>query len=104
MNIFTKTNIMNIDKFFKTYTGENNNVSTWTPEAIKEFAEEYHTKQLNLLHSSIQLKEGDMLTYQDWKLTFIMEKTDDNQFFINGIGWVLGTELLGYYNEYVETF
>ena len=40
---------MNIDDYFKTYTGGNSNVATWTPKAIKEFAKDYHTEQLNIL-------------------------------------------------------
>ena len=48
---------MNITEFFNNYTGGNNNVSTWTQEAIKEFAEDYHRKQLNLLDSCEKLKD-----------------------------------------------
>lgn len=39
---------MNIDEFFKVFTGGNSNVATWTPKAIKEFAEDYHNQQLRL--------------------------------------------------------
>ena len=46
---------MNIDDYFKTYTGGNSNVATWTPKAIKEFAKDYHTEQLNILGVSNSL-------------------------------------------------
>ena len=39
---------MNIDEFFEVFTGGNSNVATWTPKAIKEFAEDYHNQQLRL--------------------------------------------------------
>lgn len=37
--------IMDINDFFEVFTGGNSNVSTWTPKAIKEFAEDYHKKK-----------------------------------------------------------
>ena len=39
---------MNIDQFFEVFTGGNSNVDTWTPKAIKEFAEDYHKEQLRI--------------------------------------------------------
>ena len=39
---------MNIDQFFEVFTGGNSNVATWTPKAIKEFAEDYRKQQLRI--------------------------------------------------------
>ena len=38
---------MNIDAYFEVATGGNHNVATWTPLAIKEFAEAYHKQATN---------------------------------------------------------
>jgi len=37
---------MNIDDYFEVYTGGNNYIKTWTPKALKEFAEDYHKQKL----------------------------------------------------------
>ena len=60
---------MNIDDFFEMYTGGNDNISTWKPFAVKEFAEAYHKKQLSLLNSSLQLPcEEEMLMKRHYEL------------------------------------
>lgn len=48
---------MNIDEFFEVFTGGNSNVATWTPKAIKEFAEDYHNQQLRLHGVSKRLRD-----------------------------------------------
>lgn len=52
-------------KFFEVYTGGNNHVSTWTPEAIMEFAEAFH-----------KMKTGTEIEFLD----YIIIKSD-NKFF-----------------------
>jgi len=33
---------MNVDEYFGMFTGGNHYLATWTPKAIKDFAEDYH--------------------------------------------------------------
>ena len=33
---------MNVDKYFEIYTGGNDFIKTWTPTALKDFAEDYY--------------------------------------------------------------
>ena len=37
---------MNVDDYFEVYTGGNDYIKTWTPKALKEFAEDYHKQKL----------------------------------------------------------
>ena len=45
---------MNVDDFFEVFTGGNHNVSTWTPKAIKEFAQDFHNQQLRNAPKTIE--------------------------------------------------
>lgn len=38
---------MNVNDFFEVYTGGNDYIKTWTPSALKDFAEAYHRQKVN---------------------------------------------------------
>lgn len=36
---------MNVEEYFEIYTGGNDYIATWTPKALKDFADEYHKSE-----------------------------------------------------------
>lgn len=37
---------MNVEEYFEIYTGDNDYIKTWTPKALKDFAEDYHKMKM----------------------------------------------------------